>query len=451
MSGYKYIQITETQWNDVQSRLTTAKRENDETKRKLEEEKRRSQERIQSLTQSSQREIASLNARLAQQLQQQEARLHQEMENRLNQQRQSLNQEMGCRLEQQQEAIKQDFERRLARQSEALISQFHQEINEVQQSLGQAIAGIQTEMQRQNRSKTEIAEFWLREYQTLLDGIKRERIHHDHFKPGQLASFEMQIENAMGILSSDPSAATGIIASQFANLTQFRNELIIYENEYTSLLNSAQETALSLLGTIQADMDASYSLDGETVKANMDYWTDGKFSDELQRLEDIRIRLQHSDVLSLVELQEINRVLLEIQSTIPELEEQARLRFSACEARVRTMEDVADALAEHGWQLDNSIYVNGDEKGDIRSHFINLTEEDEIVVTIGDTRVEIDQFITSTKNEDITSANGRVIGECLENIGLCADGIAHPTTEQGYERRLNGRREVLSPFKRNDE
>lgn len=435
MSGYKYIQITDVQWNDVQSRLTTARRENEENKRALEEERRRSQERMQSLTQSSQREIASLNERFAQQLQQQGTSLQQEMNNRLLQQRRSFDQEMS---------------RRLARQSAELISEFHQEIDGVKQSLGQAIADIQSEMERQSRSREEIAEFWLTEYQSLVNGIKRERIHYDHYQPGQMAVFETQIGIAQGLLSSDPSAATAHIASQFANLTQFRNELIIYENECVGLYNSAQETVLRLLGKVQADMEANYLLDGKTVPANMDYWTDRKFSGALQNLTHIQNELQKPEELRLEDLQNINRTLLELQGVLPQLEEEARTRFSASEARIRTMENVAEALSEHGWQLEAGIYVDGDEKSDIRGHFINTTEQDEIVVTIGDHRVDIDQFISSTNNEDIVSANSQVIGECLEAAGLCDGDIVRPITAPGYERSPNGRRNVLDSFKKNN-
>lgn len=424
MSGYKYIQITQTQWNDVQARLTTAKRENEEIKRKIEEERRRAQERVQSLSQSSKREIEALNARLAQQLQQQETR-----------------------LVQQQREMRQERNQLLAQQAEELISQFQQEISEVQQSVGQAIADLQAEMQRQNRSRLDIAEFWIQEYQTFLNGIKRERVHYDHLKPGQMSVFESQIETARSFITTDPSAAAGLIMSQFANLTQFRNELIIYENECTSLYNAAIENVLSMINTIQSDMNATFSLDGETIEANMDYWTEGKLSQSLQALQDIQTRLQQRESLSYEDLQGITCSLLEIQTELPQLEETARTRFAACEARVRTTQDVAEALAEHGWQLADSVYVDGEEKSDIRSRFVNMTEEDEIVVTIGDNRVEIDQFISSTRNADITAENGRVVGQCLQEVGLCSN--SNPiSTGSGYERRLTGRNEVLSPFKK---
>lgn len=425
MSGYKYIQITQRQWNDVQNRLTVAKRDNDALQRKIEEERRLAQERERNLAQNSKREISALNERLAEQLRRQEAQLMQ--------QRQSMQQEMDHRLSQQ---------------ANELFAAFNTEIADVRMSLNQAISDIQTQLANEHRNHSEIAEFWLQECRLLLSGIKHERHHFEHVRPGQMAAFEQIIESSQAS-NIPPESIIAVMIGQFAAISQFRNELIIYENECLSLLNIANEQILELINQVQADLVAEYELDGESIEANMDFWTGGKLSTALSMLNNIQQRLETGDVLTLEELQNIIADLSQMREQIQAIEDEAQNLFSASEARIRTMQDVADALGEHGWRLEESIYVDGDQKSDLRSRFINLTGDDEIILTVGDDRVDIDQYIGSTKNEDITNANGEVVRECLAEGGLC-QREGQPITGRGYEHAFNGRNNVRESFRKDD-
>lgn len=430
MSGYKYIQITQNQWNDVQSRLSTARRESDEMRRQLENERRAAQERERNLAQTSQREISALNARLAQQLQQQQAQ-----------------------LVRQQQSLQQEMNRRLEQQATELVASFNNELETVRTSFGQAIDEIQAQMEREQRDRTAIAQFWLNEYRTLLTGIKTERRHCEQYRAGQLAIFEEQIAVAESLMTQSADAAIALLTSQFAALSQFRNELIIYENECLALYNLANERLLNLLNQAQADMTAQFELDGESFEANIDYWTNGKLSSLLVSLRELQERLQSGDALAFDALQGIIQNISELGVALSELENEAESSFSASEARIRTMQDIADALGEHGWRLEESIFVvdghaTEDEKGDLRSRFVDLTGEDEIILTVGDSKIDIDQFLGSTRNEDVTRANGEVIGEALEESGLCQRGGGHPTTGRGYENSVHGRNDVRSSFRK---
>ena len=263
-----------------------------------------------------------------------------------------------------------------------------------------------------------------------------------------MAAFEQIIESSQAS-NIPPESIIAVMIGQFAAISQFRNELIIYENECLSLLNIANEQILELINQVQADLVAEYELDGESIEANMDFWTGGKLSTALSMLNNIQQRLEMGDVLTLEELQNIIADLSQMREQIQAIEDEAQNMFSASEARIRTMQDVADALGEHGWRLEESIYVDGDQKSDLRSRFINLTGDDEIILTVGDDRVDIDQYIGSTKNEDITNANGVVVRECLAEGGLC-QRRGQPITGRGYEHAFNGRNNVRESFRKDD-
>jgi hypothetical protein len=95
--------------------------------------------------------------------------------------------------------------------------------------------------------------------------------------------------------------------------------------------------------------------------------------------------------------------------------------------------------------------VDGDQTKELSSHYVNATGKDEIVVTIGDNNVEIDQFIRSSTDPRITTQNGYAIGNCLEQLGLCGSPVTSLRPSRGYENEhFNGKPERLKPFKTNE-
>ena len=413
MSGVKEVKIdiTDRQWNDVHNRLRIATEANDRMSRELAAERARAKKREEELRRTSQRDISRLNEQLARQIREQDAK-----------------------IEQQRNQLEIEFSQNL-----------EGSLAEVRAEVGQLVGNIQNRLDREARSKKERAEFWFTQYEALCNGILDERVHYDHLRHGQMNTFYNQIDIARNMIDSDDSeSATALLTTQFANLTQFRHELIMYEELWLEEYNQANDRLISLSGRINNDFNVTYDLDGNVIDVNYDYWTNGDLETLRSRVSHIHERLRQGNELSRENVADIARELSICEQTLENIENRAIESFERSEIRFTTAVNISQILRERGWECSNIIFAENEENREVQALFVNATGTEQIVLTIDDNNVEIDQFLQS-RNEFVMRYHAEQIRHALASNGQCEENTLI-NTKPGHEFSERGRSERLQAF-----
>jgi len=239
------------------------------------------------------------------------------------------------------------------------------QFNEQQKQIDSNRKSIESILRNQQRN-VEQAQIRLNNLLQLLNIIDKNN-NHEKYAPGQLDKIRRRIRT----LQYPKIPAESIIA-QTLNITndlydleeEIIKERLIFDAKYNLTLEKAEE----LIKIMQKNRNDLYFTDengeeikdeeGNKFKIEVDYWTNGKYSDiegQVKKLEKELVENKDKVELDNERLDQILKKIQDLKTQQEELVILATRRGLASEARVRISEEIINAFMKQGYWLKDGI------------------------------------------------------------------------------------------------
>lgn len=320
--------------------------------------------------------------------------------------------------------------------------QFADALAEQRYELQNQINDIHRALAEEKQDKRYRAEQWANDTQQLLNAIDS-AYRHEKFQPGALAKLQNELILIHGnIQNGDYEAA--ISASQQTYLRAKTLQMVLeqLEMEWNTSLNAARLSAAELIALCDAQQLAEFAIDTEegvqNVKAEIDFWTNGRLSEVRRHAEDEQRRLEHSEDMSLDDLRKSIAKTQQTKQIVELLAEQAKEALIASQLRNNIGQTIEQALLDAGWEITDSAYEGEDFRGAIHVKLQNYAKDELVTIITPEytseqtirNRVNISFFDRSSNDENNRLQRLRNITQLLRENGLeCSPPACTPGTE----------------------
>jgi len=336
--------------------------------------------------------------------------INQQLENRQNQYNQVLDgyQNDICRLEQATSqallenhlALQDELENHqsvLACNMQTLIAQHQQSIHQVlqenqqtQANHFQSIKHALQNFQNEREQKAYLAQEAVQGAFSLLQSVNQVYPHERYF-PGAMNRIQMEYDLAAQNLENGLAEAALYGAQQVCQqVSILRLSLEEIMQNTALMLSIAREKATEILLLIQEHTSIpAVDLEGNLLDTliDVDYWSAGRLGSLYQRcagflnqLENPAADYEYADLERVIQL-----VLPQLEQSLQDIVAQARLKVILSQIRYNIAQRIVEALAEQGFEIQQSLYLGNDEKQPYQVITRNLEgSEVQVCVDTGD-------------------------------------------------------------------
>ena len=458
MSGIKetYVQMTTSQ-RDAMRRQCNESRDEAARQRyranQLENANRDAQSRISTLTSRLNTEIHGLSN----EMREIERKQNLAFRNAAERQRTAFQREM----QQREENFKHDMNQRdnilrgeIKQQGEKIRQEVEQqgveirrELKEQRNELIQIVGNIERQINAKERNCRQLAEFWTSQAEAFLKEIENYR--HELFKPTKLQSLRARLGQMQSAVDVQAHEAVISIASEvFNGAVTLRADVVEAELEWTSYFERLSADVAELYSAINDAKLLEYQIGEDKIQARIDYWSDGALVELAERITEIQqVLCAPNETTSKILLTLITEVY-DMTQRLSEIKESAReaLMLSACRADIAN--DVANALINMGWKLEDSTFVNCEEKEAIHAKIVDRTGNECVIIVephnnqgkLGN-KLQLnffsDDFDTSSTETYVSSVKQELRNSGVEMNLQCAEGYRNKPSDREDIRDIN--------------
>jgi len=303
------------------------------------------------------------------------------------------------------------------------FSQLHQQ----QQSI---ISQYNPQPEKQVSAK--IAQDLLSDVESIVSDIEQ-NYQYERFTPSRLVSLKRQIDMAQANLKAGLMEAVIANTQQtYLALVDLRLELEQKEQEFLLLYNAGLQAVRESIVQAEAHRECQVAVgepnEQEIFNLDVDYWSNGRLSEHIEELNKLETQLT-KQVQTLIpsEIQKINDAILQRQSQLADIIEQARLAMLGSQMRAEIADLVVSSLSELGYTLVNpetdSLYEADDQRKAYVVKVKNLAG-DEVVTIIkpekefGSNSISLNAFSEILVDETAAQQNAKAVFESLEAAGI---------------------------------
>jgi len=378
--------------------------------RQNENERRRTEERFNQAIARQQQQIQAQerrNQQLNHSIQNLDREIHQQ-EQAHNQRLRQMQQQHQRDIQQQNERFDQES-RRLQnsirenrRDMEKLRSQTQEQFETMQaqrqrdlfwtkeqiQNANQRISNLEQQISSEKERQSELASYWISQAQRLADEI-RENYRPDKFEPEKWNHVQQNLINAQNDFRAEMfQISVGYGRASFQAAYELRDSLIEQELEWQSRLEAARKLESTLLENLVSAESRVYTFEigNEKIEDNkgVDYWTYGRLSEFVQRMEQTRNRLNaDTQNLTTEELTALESELHDFISELALLENTAETNLAMARSRLSMAERIGQVLGDH-FQMDeqDGDYFASENRDEYHASFTNPATQEQAVVVI---------------------------------------------------------------------
>jgi hypothetical protein len=315
------------------------------------------------------------------------------------------------------------------------FEQYKQEQRNFQKEVNQKIKEFEADQQR----KAELAENFLADLETIYNNIDRE-YQHQRFAPGRLEDLKRGVDLARNNFQNGVTEAAIAQAQEtYLHLADLRLELIQKEQEWELLYNAALSDVQSLITEAQGNRKCEVAVgageeagEEQKFKLEVDYWVEGRLTAYEEQLQGIATQLENGEkTLSTAEVKQIGEKIKQLEPSLEQLVEEAKLNIISSQLRVEIADGVVEALSAAGFTLENpeqnATYEGNDQRGRYVVKVKNVAG-DEVVTVItpeqefGKNSVSINTFSETVIDEKATQQNAKAVFDLLAEEGIQAIG-----------------------------
>jgi hypothetical protein len=250
---------------------------------------------------------------------------------------------------------------------------------------------------------------------------------HDRFAPGQLDKVQRHIDDARSNMAAGHSdAALATAQSAYWGLADLRSEVSMLQDKFDRL---HQETLARLQELLREAGDNHHvELDGEQGKTRLDvdFWTDGELKQHEGALKAIQERLEtEADQLTVAEVEAVESEVAGLENRTSDLVDRAVNRIVASQVRANTAAVFVEAAESHGFELVDSTYEGGDERGQFIVSVRNLAGSERVAVVFpvgpDDSReneVEVHSFEETFVDENTQHQRAAELANTMRELGV---------------------------------
>jgi hypothetical protein len=408
----------------LENRIQQQEKEAQNFRSNLKDLEVKTNQRLQQQQQAFSAAVQDTERRQREALQRESHRLDTAMRTGFAQQRSEY---LSITREQRQEYTRliEDQGRRFAAQLESERQERQQGQRILQAQIDQVVQDMQVDKQR----KENLAQDLLHDVSKVWKDIHN-KYQHDRFAPGRLQHLQKGLEMARSNIEQGmPEASIGTVQQTYLDLSDLRGELHYKESEWQLYYNAALQDLRSLLAEAQAskqvEIETGEGSEAEKHQLDVDYWSNGRLSQYEQDLQGLEKQLIDGESsLTTEEVKALGQNISELESSLSEIVDQARLSIIGSQLRVEIANQVVDTLSSMGYEFkpEDAVFEGEDQRAAFVVKMKN-SPGDEVVTIIspdrefGKNRISINTFSTLV-DETVTQANSRAIFEALEGSGV---------------------------------
>lgn len=307
-----------------------------------------------------------------------------------------------------------------------------QEQKQFRQEVNQKFNELEANQERKNQ----LAKNLLVDVESLYRQIDQD-YQHERFAPGKVDDLKRGVDLARSNWEQGiPEAAISTAQETYLKLTDLRLELIQKEQEWELYYNAALSDLRSLLKEVEGNRECEVTVgegeDSEQFKLEVDYWVEGRLGDYESELKEIEEQLKQGEkTLTTEEVKAIGEKVAQLEPTLEQLLEEAKLNILSSQLRVEIADRVVEALSSCGFTLENpetdATYEGNDQR---QSYVVKLKNMagDEVVTVVspesefGKNSVSLNTFSETVIDEKATQQNAKAVLDLLQEEGIEAIG-----------------------------
>lgn len=310
--------------------------------------------------------------------------------------------------------------------------QFRQEVNQKINEVNQRFNELEANQERKNQ----LAKNLLVDVESLYRQIDQD-YQHERFAPGKVDDLKRGVDLARSNWEQGiPEAAISTAQETYLKLTDLRLELIQKEQEWELYYNATLSDLRSLLKEVEGNRECEISVgegeESEQFKLEVDYWVEGRLGAYESELKAIEEQLKKGEkTLTTEEVKAIGEKIDQLEPTLEQLLEEAKLNLLSSQLRVEIADRVVEALSSSGFSLENPETDATYEGNDQRESYVVKVKNvagDEVVTVIspesefGKNSVSINTFSETLVDEKATQQNAQAVLDLLKEEGIEAIG-----------------------------
>lgn len=405
----------------------------------------------------------------------------------MQRQKQELEQQITHEVGQER-AERQRQIQRLEREIAAVESELRTEIGRVEQEFGQkldlervqrqrAISNLQEwtsgVLDRQREEYLSIAEAHEQEMATIREDMNQifakeafnqqtavafiadlerqiqeanEHLPHQKFTPGQLEKVRRNAADARAEVAQREQAAMAGAKAAYFDLVDLREEIIRKEQEFNLWHQATLEMARSLFENVQTNRQVSVEEGEELVE--VDYWTQGRFSDLEERIKGIKDELENDhEACSLEDIKQRMEDLKALAEEEQALIKEAVERVISSQLRAEMADVVVEALQKEGFTMLESGYEKEDQRKVYLVKVANNAGTEIVAAVVPNDETNTNTLSINTRDErffreELTQARFEDIKRLMEESGL------HVGKTECFNEHIEGLYDVENILKR---
>ena len=362
--------------------------------RKFHQQAQQHRRDIENLNSMIDREVEHINQRLDAQREEYQTMIQEQGEilnNRIDREVEHINQRLDAQREEYQTMIQEQGEilnNRIDREVEhinqrldAQRAEYQALIQEQGIILNNKIEAIQKSIEAKEQNQKNQAIEWLKNAQDALKLV--DTYNHKKFAPNEYDELMQRLKLVETNIANGNYEISNL-QNIWMDSYKLRAKLEQLENEWNLYFELATTSNAKLLATCEATKIVDIVFDTEegdtTLKADINYWTNGKLENFINEAKKIENKLNNSEELEVKDLKELIQTSTTLKEQVISLVEEAKERIISSQKRVEIAQTILESLEERGFEYIDDCYEGDDQREAFRLKLANSLDEE--VVTI---------------------------------------------------------------------
>ena len=247
--------------------------------------------------------------------------------------------------------------------------------------LNNKIEAIQKSIEAKEQNQKNQAIEWLKNAQDALKLV--DTYNHKKFAPNEYDELMQRLKLVETNIANGNYEISNL-QNIWMDPYKLRAKLEQLENEWNLYFELATTSNAKLLATCEATKIVDIVFDTEegdtTLKADINYWTNGKLESFINEAKKIENKLNNSEELEVKDLKELIQTSTTLKEQVISLVEEAKERIISSQKRVEIAQTILESLEERGFEYIDDCYEGDDQREAFRLKLANSLDEE--VVTI---------------------------------------------------------------------
>ena len=300
----------------------------------------------------------------------------------------ALGRDVNRRIEHQGERFQQAVKDQGARFQQAVKDQgarFQQALKDHRSEVDGALRAIRNDIRADRTQQRKVAQSQIDDLEKLFQLMRSQRAH-ERFAPGELDDLESRFSLCRGNLESGNfQAALASGQERYFEYQELQLNIAERQAEWEAYLAEVRRLAEETAGAMAAAEGATYTFAegdmSQEVEAQVDYWSEGAWTDFRNRLDGHRGRLGDPEKLSTEELKQMLDEIAPMEDELSDIVEQAKERLVQSQVRQNIAASILTSFEGTHWELDDSTYEHDDFRKGLHVKLKNPAQE-EIVASV---------------------------------------------------------------------